>query len=47
MEQTRKIGDLVTVRPHPTVVRLEDAEGADAGWIDKLDKAVAEASKNQ
>ena len=35
MERTRKIGDLVTVRPHPTVVRLEDAEGADAGWIEQ------------
>ncbi len=27
------ISDLVGVRPHPTVVRMEDIEGAGAGWI--------------
>ncbi len=28
-----RVGDLVGVRPHPTVVRLDDLEGEGAGWI--------------
>ena len=42
MERTRKIGDLVTVRPHPTVVRLEDTRGADSGWIEQAYLLTAE-----
>ena len=34
MEPRGKIADLVEVRPHPTVVRLADAEGGGSGWIE-------------
>lgn len=42
MEQTRKIGDLVTVRPHPTVVRLVDTRGTEAAWIEQTYLLTAE-----
>ncbi len=35
MTKTGTIADLVTVRPHPTVVRLADSEQATAGWIEQ------------
>jgi hypothetical protein len=36
------VGDFVTVRPHPTVVRFEQLEGVDAGWISESYYATAE-----
>ncbi len=35
VESTTKIAALVSVRPHPTVVRLADTEAASAGWIEQ------------
>jgi hypothetical protein len=35
MQSTLKIADLVQVRRHPTVVRLEDAARSDAAWIEE------------